>query len=389
MADDGADAAIVDRWVGIGIEEGRLQDRGREDDLVPGEVGIGVDGHRRHEPFAAVHRSAELVDVALMLELVGAHDVAGEVATLDDQRRIVAPLVGIADLGREGGELGPRARLGLRRHPGEVLDAAVHRGEDIVHQPVGRGLGLGREVALDIILADLLAHRARDERDAALPEVLVLGRAVERGAVKGEMRVDERVREIGGVGVERVELHIILQHRHRRGRKNLGGAADRRGLADDEAGLVGHAHCLQIAVPAEFGRCLGELGGRQLVIGLLRVAAVDLGPVDLGDIGLERHDRVGAGLGTLFTRKLEKLDEIGAIGVALLDQGGVVAQIIIAIGKAETALIELEDRRVRVLVVGIDIGGERRADTEAMAWSTGTSGWKPLALTAARSMKLA
>jgi hypothetical protein len=36
VADDAADAAVVDGRVGVGIEERRLQDGGREDDLVAG-----------------------------------------------------------------------------------------------------------------------------------------------------------------------------------------------------------------------------------------------------------------------------------------------------------------------------------------------------------------
>ena len=80
VADDGADAAIIDRRVGIGIEEGRLQDRGREDDLVPHRIGVGVDLHRSHAPFAPVDGPAELVEVAVpILELGRAHDVADEV----------------------------------------------------------------------------------------------------------------------------------------------------------------------------------------------------------------------------------------------------------------------------------------------------------------------
>ena len=36
VADDRADGAVVDGVVGLGVEEGRLEDAGREDDLVRG-----------------------------------------------------------------------------------------------------------------------------------------------------------------------------------------------------------------------------------------------------------------------------------------------------------------------------------------------------------------
>ena len=44
----------------------------------------------------------------------------------------------------------------------------------------------------------------------------------------------------------------------------------------------------------EARRALRELGEGHLVVGLGRVAAVDPGPVRLGDLGLEGEDRLGA-----------------------------------------------------------------------------------------------
>src|SRR3546814_8873050 len=70
VADHRADAAIVDRIVGVRIEEGRLQDRGGEDDLVHPEIGIGVDRHRGHAPFPAADRAAETADIVIVRELV-------------------------------------------------------------------------------------------------------------------------------------------------------------------------------------------------------------------------------------------------------------------------------------------------------------------------------
>ena len=87
VADDRADAAIVDRRIGIGIEERRLQDRGGEDDLDHAEIGVGVDRHRGHAPFPAIDRLAELADVVGIIERVGAHRIAERVAAIDLQRR--------------------------------------------------------------------------------------------------------------------------------------------------------------------------------------------------------------------------------------------------------------------------------------------------------------
>src|SRR3546814_5217884 len=70
VADHRTDAAIVDRRVGIGVEKGRLKDRGREDDLVHAEIGIGVDRHRGHPPLPAADRPAEAADIVVVRELV-------------------------------------------------------------------------------------------------------------------------------------------------------------------------------------------------------------------------------------------------------------------------------------------------------------------------------
>ena len=69
VPDHRADAAVIDRRIGVRIEERRLQDRGREDDLDHAEIGVGVDRHRGHAPLPAADRAAELADVVLMLEL--------------------------------------------------------------------------------------------------------------------------------------------------------------------------------------------------------------------------------------------------------------------------------------------------------------------------------
>ena len=124
VADHRADATVVGGVVGLGIEERRLQDRGREDDLVHLRVVVGVDRLRGHEPFLAIDRLAELGEVAGVLEGRGALKVAGEVVRLHFQRGVVAPLVGIADLHRELLELLLRLGLGGVAHPGERVDAA-------------------------------------------------------------------------------------------------------------------------------------------------------------------------------------------------------------------------------------------------------------------------
>ncbi len=82
VADHGADAAVVHRVVGLHVEERRLKDRGGEDDLVHPRVVVGVDRLRRHEPFVAIDRLAQLGELAIDLEGGRALDVADEVVAV-------------------------------------------------------------------------------------------------------------------------------------------------------------------------------------------------------------------------------------------------------------------------------------------------------------------
>ena len=79
MADDRADRAIIDRRVRLRVEEGRLQDAGREHDLVLEAAVIGVHRRRAHRPFLAVDRLAEVAQLIIPLEGGAALDVAVEV----------------------------------------------------------------------------------------------------------------------------------------------------------------------------------------------------------------------------------------------------------------------------------------------------------------------
>ena len=114
VADHRADAAVVGRVVGLGVEERRLQDRGREHDLVHPGVVVGVDGLRRHEPLVAVDRAAELGQVAVVLGGVAALVVAEQVVAGDVERGVVAPRLRVADLRGELVELLQRPLPGLR-----------------------------------------------------------------------------------------------------------------------------------------------------------------------------------------------------------------------------------------------------------------------------------
>src|SRR6202162_1774343 len=68
VADNGADAAVVDRVVGGGTEKRGLQDPGGKHDLVAGGLVVRVDRRRRHLPVHSVHGLADLGQVAAEFE---------------------------------------------------------------------------------------------------------------------------------------------------------------------------------------------------------------------------------------------------------------------------------------------------------------------------------
>src|SRR5208283_5976763 len=105
---------------------------GGEVDVVHAVVVVGVDGGRSHAPLQMVDGLADLVELAVVLEGVGAHLVSGGVVGRDDEFGVVAPLVGVADLVGDGGELLVGARLGGGRHPVDLVDVAAHGGLDVM-----------------------------------------------------------------------------------------------------------------------------------------------------------------------------------------------------------------------------------------------------------------
>ena len=68
VSDDRADTSVIGRVIRLDIEKRRLQDGGREDNLIPLRVVISVDSLRGQEPFRLVNRSIQLVEVATVFK---------------------------------------------------------------------------------------------------------------------------------------------------------------------------------------------------------------------------------------------------------------------------------------------------------------------------------
>ena len=112
---------------------------------------------------------ADLGSVAADLEGVGPENVEDVGPAVDDERAVVPPLVGVADLDREGVELGERPGPGGLVHPGEGLEAVTQGRPQVADQLERARLGLGREIFGDVELAEGLADRVVDRRHDPLP----------------------------------------------------------------------------------------------------------------------------------------------------------------------------------------------------------------------------
>ncbi len=260
VADDDADAAVVDRRIGVRIEERGLQDRCRKDDLVLRRVVVSVHRLRGHAPFGAVERPAELVQIALVFERLRPVGIAERITGADFKSSVVAPLRRIADLRIEAGQLDLRLRLGRRRHPVERVNARRHRGAQVGDQCVRLRLRLGGEILRDVKPSDRLAERHVGRGDGALPARLLLGLTVEHGAVERERLVAERLGQHPGARLEDAQRHVIAPDRERAISRELGKAGEGGKFGSVELRLAANARGGDERRPVEARRVGGQPG---------------------------------------------------------------------------------------------------------------------------------
>ena len=364
VADDAADAAVVHGRVRVRVEKRRLQDRGREDDLVLGWRIVGVHRLGRHAPLVVVDRPAQAVHPEVPLEGARAQHVADHVVRPDLQTRIITPLVRIADLDAEQLQLGQRLGAGFRAHPFQGLDARGHGAAQVLDQLLHLGAALRWEPAFDIKPAQRLAHHGLGEGDAATLAGALLGLAAQLPQAEGVVRVREPLRQQRRRLVHDVEGLPGLQRLDRRLGEGLGDQREGRVLRDDEAVMVAIAGGAQEGVPVHARRGGLKLGPAHWIVGAVAVAALGRGPVGLGDARLEGDDRVGRRRRILPSRHGQHLLDIGAVS----DQLGrePLFQIVVPVRQAQAALAQIGLIDLRVAGVVIDEAAEDRSPGAAI-----------------------
>ncbi len=377
MADHAAGGAVVDRVVGGGVEDRRLQDAGREHDVLQ-VAAVRVVDLRRHAPVAPVDRPLAAPDHEGPVVGGGRAHVGHQIVAADDDAGVVAPLVGVAHLDGDRVELAQRLGLGAGAHPGQRLHVRAERLLEVDGQRRHAGLGGRREPAFGVGLADGPLQRAeagvrvdvavlaRDHVQAALPARRLLGLAAERPAVQLERGVREGARQVTGGVVEAAERHPRLEHRQGRGGHRGGDLRERGVLHRDQRAAVAHLRGLQELVPRERGRERLQFRARDRVVLGDSVALLHLGPAHLGDVGLEcQHlgrDRVGVGP----AGQRQHLRDVGPIGVALLRVVGL--QVVVDVGQAQVGLRDVGRIDRGLLQVDVERHRERaREDVDGGA----------------------
>jgi hypothetical protein len=234
-------------------------------------------------------------------------------------------------------ELDDRLLLGLRAHPGGLLDAPLHGRADLLDHPVGVGLRLRREDLADEDLPQRLPQVAVDRPHATLPARRVLGGSLQVGAVEAEAGVHEGGGERGGGAARQVEAEVGLEIVQAERAELLLHLLVEPGLGDVEVVQARLAEGAQVGVPAEGGGERLELLAVHRVGGLVGIAELDGGEGGLGEGGLQAHHGLGAARRLRVAQQLEDLPHVGLVALARLLGLGVVLGVVLGGGQAETA----------------------------------------------------
>src|SRR6185437_3875655 len=228
-----------------------------------------------------------------------------------------------------------------RGHPTERADVLPEGGIEVGDERLHVGLGFGGKGGLDVELAEGFAEVLIGRGDAALPAVFDDFLAGEVGAVEVEVGVHEGFGEGGGGGVDEVPAQVGFPIRQR-GRGQLGvEGAEEAGRNHVHVGEGGRAGGGEEVGPLELGRERFELGERHLVVDGVGVAAGDVIHRALRQCGLDAQDGggFGGGLGGGVAEEGEHFLDVGDVLLAQRNGFGVGLEVVVAIGKAQSALV--------------------------------------------------
>ena len=260
---------------------------------------------------------------------------------------------------REGVKLRQSLLARNFRHPRQNADIGVIGLQQILHELVGLGLGFRWEVFGDINLAERFADGIIEQMHASCSAVELLCIALNHRAVEGKVGI---IKALGQVSRERVQIvhsQIVTPHRHRRRRENLGEQRKRTLLRHDDLALAVRRGQRDVGlgkecIPREFWSKFLQVRNGHRIVDLVLIAAVLVGPLHLRDLNLERVDFGRARIGVRGAGERQHLGEVFLVGFLRGHDFLVGLQIVVAVGHAEAALIQVDRIGVRILVIRAD-----------------------------------
>ena len=95
VSDHHTDGPIIHRVIRLQIEERRLQNAGRKNNLVQGRAEVGVDRLRGHVPFGPIHGLADPRQIPSGFKGIGPEHVAQVIVPSNLQPRIITEALGV------------------------------------------------------------------------------------------------------------------------------------------------------------------------------------------------------------------------------------------------------------------------------------------------------
>ena len=362
VSDGGASVAVVGRGVELRIIERRLQDSGREVDVVHLRIVVGVDGDGRHHPLVPVDGLTDLLDVARGLKLGKAQNVASEVTTLNLHAGVVAPLIRVSDLVVDAVQFDERLLFGGGAHPVKVVDLALHGLLNQLGHVDGVGLGLRSEGAADELLSESFTEVVVGVLDAALPARSELLGAAQVAAVEGKILIDEGAGEILRASADEVPAQVGAPGGDRLLFDERLHALEELGLVHVDRGEGREVVGGEVLIPVEARGEGLQLGDGHLMVELVGIALFHAREGDLGELGLKAKNGCGVGrrLRGLLAKEDKHVGDVFGVVLTGVNALGVGLEVVVAVGQAEAAGIHVGDDRGGIAEVLSAAGGEER-----------------------------
>ena len=363
VADYNTDSAIVNSIVSFRIEERRLQDGGRETNLVRCRIVISVYRLRAHSPTSLIDRFVYIRQHIIDFKDIGTAHVRPIRIIFDLQTAVVAPSVWITDLDDKGSQFLLRPRLSSIAHPLQAGDTVAQRFLQVTDHLQHFFFGRSREIFSHVHLADSFRQGAVDRRQSTFPTRLLFLPSGHRLAIEVKICRNKLIAQVRSGRAKQVECQIIFLFIQSRILHQGGQTFVERKLLRIQIFDLHHPHAFEINIPVQRVVLGFELFDRHLIIVLLGIAQVFTAERDFGNALFDLHDRIDSSFG-LFGRASDQGKQAGnivLIGFAHLLAAFVFQQVIIAIAHPQASLVQLHDIHGTVLFVGPDIQGEERS----------------------------